>query len=174
MCKVHSKKFVKCIQKKFVKCIKKSKKDKKRDFGVEGWEAKLKHRRILFSLHTSRSTAVGDLRVNSLRSLATASFPSIRRLTVALKVLLSYKHWVTQFFFLYFFSGIHLMSFFLWAIKVESYCKRHWENVYKQLAANPSSDSNISNFPAGRIYKRLSCYELFDYILEECRNLRIT
>jgi len=97
-------------------CIKK-RKEKKRDFGVEGWKAELKHRRILFSLLSSRSSAVSDLRVNSLRSLATASFPSIRRLTVALKVVLSYKHWVTRFLFVHFFSGIHLMSFFLWAIR---------------------------------------------------------
>jgi hypothetical protein len=84
---------------------------------VGGWEAELKHGRILFSLLSSRSTVVGAPAVNSLRSLASASFPSIRRLTVALKVQHSYMHWVTQLFFVYFFSGIHLMSFFLWAIR---------------------------------------------------------
>ena len=51
--------------------------------------------------------------------------------------------------------------------QVECYCKRHWENVYKQLAAAPYSDSTTSNFSAGIIYKRLSYYELFDYILKE-------
>jgi hypothetical protein len=100
-------------------CIKKEKKRKETWFW--GWRvdgvAELKHRRILFSLLSSRSSAVSDLRVNSLRSLATASFPSIRRRTVALKVVLSYKHWAARFFFVHFFSGIHLMSFFLWAIR---------------------------------------------------------
>ena len=36
---------------------------------------------------------------------------------------------------------------------MECYCKRHWENVYKQLAATPYFDSTTSNFSAGSIYK---------------------
>ena len=99
---------------------KERKKEKKKRNVILRWRVEKQNSNIeefyfLYSVPAQMWLATS--KVNSLRSLATASFPSIRKLTVARKVLLSYKHRVTQFFFVYFFSGIHLMSFSLWAIR---------------------------------------------------------